>query len=729
MTQNCRIFRHGLGLLVLLTLLLVCTLRAFAVPPQKVKPAAPVPVWVLDADSFEFWRDRHGQYRGFYPELLHAINARYGYNLTLRPVDGQTFEKRFAHHDYGLYASVLQTKPNAENKTLSVPLFDTEVVAVSITRQAKNPNDLNNTRVIFRRHDRTQALVKKAYPTLELQQIIEVDTSKEALQILRSGGADFYINEDREMGGPHYYFTLSRPFPALRFSAAFGISPEQSYMRGNVNQLLNEWRQNGRLQALEEQSQLMFLRQHLTLTPAEQSWLRENRLTIPLPKNENFAPIIWKDERGYHGSAINMVNDLRDLLNIDVDVQFLDNYMVRMQNEDWPIHLADIFDIRNGSQMEGLIGPLVNWYNAYYNKVGMPFILDEEQVRHQRVGVIRGSFAAYYLRQRFGTDVTLVARASIDELLDTIDNHQIDFILGDLSSLEQALRGSDLFRGALKVAGLTHSGYQIGTWVNIEHPLNALLSQVHLISSYRHQLTPSSTPPATPGALSKNALQIVSAGLLVLVVFILSLMLMMWRHMNKHRAVNRSIVEAMEKINHVHDDETGCHIRRVAAYCSLLARGLKLPYKRVRDIENFASLHDIGKIAVPEHILHKQGKLTEDEFREIQQHSVKGWRIVQGLALGSVAENLIRHHHEKWDGSGYPDGLAGEAIPIEARILAIADVYDALRQKRVYKPSFSHERAYEIIVSSAGSHFDPSLVKLFCQLHLQFQAIYESQTD
>lgn len=132
---------------------------------------------------------------------------------------------------------------------------------------------------------------------------------------------------------------------------------------------------------------------------------------------------------------------------------------------------------------------------------------------------------------------------------------------------------------------------------------------------------------------------------------------------------------------------------------------------------------------MPEHILRKKGKLTDDEFKQIQQHAIKGWRIVQGLVLGSVAENLIHYHHEKWDGTGYPEGLAGEEIPLEARILALADVYDALRQKRVYKPSFSHESAYEIIVSSAGSHFDPTLVSLFCELHPQFKAIYESQED
>lgn len=728
MTQNCRRFRHGLGLLILLTLLLIFATRAYAIPPQKIKTTSAIPVWILDADSFEFWRDGNGQFHGFYPELLHALNSRYGYNLTLRPIDGTTFDQRFVHHDYGLYASVLQTREYLHNNILSSRLLESTIVAASITRPAASINDLNNTRVIFRRSDQTQELVRRVYPTLQFQQIIEVESSNEALQILRSGGADFYINEDREIGGPQYYYTISRPFNSLRITSSFGISPELISMRNNINQLINEWQQNGKLQALEQQSQRDYLRHKLNITDAEKAWLAENSLTLLLPKNENFAPIIWKDEQGYHGSAIAMIEDLRELLNINVNVQFVDSYLIRMQNEEWPIHLADIIDVRNGAQMEGLVGTLVNGYNAYYNKIGQPFILDEEQVRHQRVGVIRGSFAAYYLRQRFGSEVNIVSRASIDELLDSIDNNQIDFILGDLTSLEQALRGSDLFRGALKVAGLTHSSYQIGTWINVDHPLHALLAQVHLISNYRYQLTPP-TRLAPTMSLSKNALQIISAGLLALLIFILSMMLMMWRHMNKNRAINRSIVEAMEKINHVHDDETGCHIRRVAAYCSLLAANLKLPQKNIRAIETYASLHDIGKIAVPEHILRKKDKLTEDEFKLIQQHTTKGWRIVQGLVLGSVAENLIHYHHEKWDGSGYPEGLAGEAIPLEARILAIADVYDALRQKRVYKPSFSHEKACEIIINSAGSHFDPALVEVFRELHLQFKAIYDSRRD
>jgi HD-GYP domain-containing protein (c-di-GMP phosphodiesterase class II) len=148
-----------------------------------------------------------------------------------------------------------------------------------------------------------------------------------------------------------------------------------------------------------------------------------------------------------------------------------------------------------------------------------------------------------------------------------------------------------------------------------------------------------------------------------------------------------------------------------------------------REIEHFASLHDVGKIAVPERILRKQGPLTQDEFAEMKLHTVKGWRIIQGLELGAVAENIIHFHHEKWDGSGYPQGLRGEQIPLEARILALADVYDALRQKRVYKPGFTHEQACKIILEGDGRHFDPQLIALFRLHHLKFKTIFDSLAD
>lgn len=117
---------------------------------------------------------------------------------------------------------------------------------------------------------------------------------------------------------------------------------------------------------------------------------------------------------------------------------------------------------------------------------------------------------------------------------------------------------------------------------------------------------------------------------MVLLITVLCSLWLMWRQMKQSQAVNCGIVEAMEKVNRAHGDETGSHIHRVSAYCTLLAREIGLPDKAVQDIDRFASLHDVGKIAVPEPILRKQGPLTEEEFSEVKLHTLKGWRIIQG---------------------------------------------------------------------------------------------------
>ncbi|MCS2161400.1 transporter substrate-binding domain-containing protein [Scandinavium sp. H11S7] len=716
----------SLTLLWVTLLTLAYSLRA--APLNSTSRSAPVPVWLFDADNFEFWRDPQGNYQGYYPALIQEINKRYGYHLELKPVNGEEISRRFSTNSAGLYAGVVRTEERSRTKILSARLFDNEVLAASLSRSAAVPEDLNDTRVIFRRDDATQKQVLQHYPWLRFRKLILVDSSTEAFTLLRERKADFYINDDSEMDDTQHYYTLSRPFSELRLPCVMGFSPEMRFMRDNINQLIAEWQHNGKLKALENQSKRNYLVSRIQVTPDEAVWMRDNTLTVWLPKNENFAPLLWQDQRGYHGTVMDMISDMRDLLHINVEVKYTDNYVARLRQDKWPVRMVNVVESRDDSPTDGMIGPALSWHNAYYNRVEQPFLWDEAQVRYKRVGILRGAFSALYLHQRFGNDITLLPAASIEELVSAIEQHKIDFILGDLSSLEGSLRGNDLFHGVLKVAGLTRSDYQIVSWVDSAHPMYPLLTQIHRISSYRTQMERLPETSWLPD-FSKNTFKIISVVLLITVLFSLCLLWLMRRQMKQSQAVNRGIVEAMEKVNRAHDDETGSHIRRVSAYCTLLAREIGLPRKTVQDIERFASLHDVGKIAVPERILRKQGPLTAEEFSEMKLHTLKGWRIIQGLSLGPVAENIIHYHHEKWDGSGYPDGLCGDQIPIEARILALADVYDALRQKRVYKPGYTHEHACSLIFAGAGRHFDPELINRFHQLHPKFKVIYDSQAD
>jgi len=185
------------------------------------------------------------------------------------------------------------------------------------------------------------------------------------------------------------------------------------------------------------------------------------------------------------------------------------------------------------------------------------------------------------------------------------------------------------------------------------------------------------------------------------------------------------LVETLENANTFNDEDTGAHIKRLNQYSELLAEELKMPNSFVNEIGLYASLHDVGKIGIPDNILKKPGKLTEEEFETMKNHVEIGYNLMKDLDISPVALNIVRYHHEKWNGLGYGKGLKEEEIPIEARIVALADVYDALRQERVYKKAFTHEKSVEIIRSESGKHFDPEIVKIFIKKHKNFERIFE----
>ena len=203
-------------------------------------------------------------------------------------------------------------------------------------------------------------------------------------------------------------------------------------------------------------------------------------------------------------------------------------------------------------------------------------------------------------------------------------------------------------------------------------------------------------------------------------------------------------IEAIACLAEYRDPETGGHIKRTKNYVKLLAEKLKEnpKYKEflkadvIDMLYRSAPLHDIGKIGIRDDVLLKQGKLTDEEFQEMKRHTVIGYDALyissQKLGANSFLKlslELAKYHQEKWDGSGYPEGLSGENIPLAGRIMALADVYDALISKRAYKPPFSHEKAASIIIEGKGQHFDPDVVDAFLESQDEFQKIAEKYAD
>ncbi|KQP07407.1 transcriptional regulator [Methylobacterium sp. Leaf99] len=183
-------------------------------------------------------------------------------------------------------------------------------------------------------------------------------------------------------------------------------------------------------------------------------------------------------------------------------------------------------------------------------------------------------------------------------------------------------------------------------------------------------------------------------------------------------AREREIVLMLMKAAEHRDNETGNHVARVAGLVALIARGLDLSDAEVEQLSLASTMHDVGKISVPDTILLKPGPLTQDERREMERHAERGRRILEGSSslLMQRAAEIAATHHERWDGSGYPAGLAGEAIPLSGRIVAVADVFDALTSDRPYKKAWSEAEALNHIRANAGSHFDPACVAAFVRM-------------
>ncbi|MFA5081561.1 MAG: two-component system response regulator [Hydrogenophilaceae bacterium] len=204
-------------------------------------------------------------------------------------------------------------------------------------------------------------------------------------------------------------------------------------------------------------------------------------------------------------------------------------------------------------------------------------------------------------------------------------------------------------------------------------------------------------------------------------------------------------IHALARLAETRDPETGNHIRRTQSYVHALATHLQtnprfselLSLDYIEQLAKSAPLHDIGKVGIPDHILLKPGKLTPEEWEIMKTHARLGSEAIEQaehdaikpVAFLAIAKQIAHWHHEKWDGNGYPDGLAGDAIPVPARLMALADVFDALISRRVYKPPMSYEQAREIIIGDRGHHFDPDLVDAFIEVFDEFVAIAERYGD
>ena len=211
------------------------------------------------------------------------------------------------------------------------------------------------------------------------------------------------------------------------------------------------------------------------------------------------------------------------------------------------------------------------------------------------------------------------------------------------------------------------------------------------------------------------------------------------RKENEVRLTNNHIIDVLSSVVESRDLESGNHIQRIRDVTRLLLKGIMENYpeygltKTEIDVISAASaMHDIGKVAIPDHILLKPGRLTPDEFELMKEHALRGCEIIDNASAIQNEEyykycyDICRHHHERYDGNGYPDGLVGDEISIAAQVVSLADVYDALLNKRCYKEAYPEQQVYEMILNGECGNFNPKIIQVFKTRRLELKKVYQS---
>ena len=226
------------------------------------------------------------------------------------------------------------------------------------------------------------------------------------------------------------------------------------------------------------------------------------------------------------------------------------------------------------------------------------------------------------------------------------------------------------------------------------------------------------------------------AGIIILLVsFLLSYLIEYGAYLQEKADetahIQEQVIVSLAEITENKSGQTGQHVRRVAEYTRILAEELGYPEDSLDDIRLASTMHDIGKLLVPAEILEKPGRLTDEEFETIKQHTTDGGRLLENVDgdVMHLSRTIALDHHERWDGHGYAQGKAAEDISLEGRIVAVADVYDALTSRRSYKDAWDDRAAYDEIVQNAGTQFDPQVVEAFCHRYDDINAVRQQLAD
>lgn len=667
--------------------------------------------------------------KGIFPHIIEVLEKNTGLNFKVVEEDKDYFEKSVDSGIPHIVFGVEDYKRNGDNYYyLENPV---KLNGIFITRKDYPPidsgTDISHRTIVCVEEDQIKDKVTSKYG--EKIKIILRPSIEEATKSILSGEADIYI-EDLQDGlkylveNPQVDIHINYFSQSMKTSYYIGGKPQYRPLIDIIEKIFSVVDIN---KELVYDKALDYTKDKLAISEEVRNYIRNNRtLYVFLPEVKDLYPLHYIDDSGNEkGFLVNYFYEIERILGVKIVLEkgksphgfHINPFIVTLNNKE--LRNEDFFTTNPYYEFQFLI----------FNRENSGYIYNFTNLNKYKIAVVKGSVAEDYLLKRDMKE-NLVILPSNEEVIKSVSAGKTDLFIGDIKRTDYLLKKCKIKN--IKIAGITQDkiSFKIGI-PKEEKTLYFIINSFGKDFSYGIDQRKKEffEKSITFSRDYKFSIFILLTSIIGFFGIYIHLKRVKGLY-SKVRTLTIGLIETLENANGYNDEDTGAHVRRINKYSQLISSKLGMNNSFVKEVGIYASLHDIGKIGISDSILKKPGKLTPEEFETMKKHTEIGYNLIRSLDVGSIALNIIRYHHERWDGNGYGRGLSGKEIPIEARIVTLADVYDALRQERVYKKSFSHERAMEIIISESGKHFDPQLVNIFLENNEYFNEIFEnSRTD
>ncbi|MCQ8212250.1 transporter substrate-binding domain-containing protein [Cetobacterium somerae] len=663
-------------------------------------------------NSFFFYKEKN-DYKGLYPKIFKDINKKKKMNLKLKELETNLILDMEKGKDI-LIMDLIETDERREKYYFIPTFFYLKANMYFLNDKYIDITNFYKKKVGIVKGTYLDKEFLEKYDFLETQ-IIDIQTREKGLEMLKNREIDGFVTDNQYGFKDNLRKIELNRIPIMVTTLAVPKTEKKLYTE--LKKYFEEISPKV-LKAMISKSRKEY---YIDKFKDKYVDLKGKEIDVVFPTEKSNYPLYYIEDGVEKGLAIEYLKDVEEILEIKIKKVFFS------KKEDWKINHITI-----ASTIESSIKDNKNYTNPYYtltpvifNRKEDGFINNLVEARKKRFAVVENSYYMDYLK-RFLKEENFIYVKDIDEAIEKVRKKEADYSVCDYKTLSNKLYNSG-FDKEIKIAGILDKKYDVSMVTkDDEEDLYEALKDIS--ASFLNENMSKNI------YLEKNSYEtdkskeilLFSLGLLLLSLILLYRGRKNLIEKRKYEDLMLSLVSSLEAVNQFNDLETGNHIKRLNMYSELLANKLGSSKKFYEEIGRVASLHDVGKIGIDRSILKKPGKLTDDEFEAIKAHPEIGYEIIKKSGVSIMAEHIARYHHEKWDGSGYPCGLKGYEIPLEARIVSVVDVYDALRQKRIYKEGFTHEKAINIIREESGRSFDPYIVKVFLENEFKFERLFNS---